>query len=340
MPYSKAQKARLLAPALIGRKRLPSLSARLAETVIRRKLFALEDRAVRAEFALYMEAFEAIRRAAENAPGTDRQWAETVNRAALRAVDALKPAIAATALQSARIALLGGYYGRAWLLDMATRPEVRIAAPPISALDKLLNEQTDYARGLEDDVIRSLLGEVWRIQFADELDLLIPQIRIAIRTGQAEGEGIDAIMRRVRRVMGVETDRRRGQVGSNERKAYRANFNRVQVITRTITNKAANTGAWEAYQRNADVLGGYRWLTARDERTCPRCAPLDGTTYKLSDTFRPPLHPACRCAVVPVISDDLAVNFSDPPRETFEEWARGRGLEGLWDFQPTQLRLL
>jgi SPP1 gp7 family putative phage head morphogenesis protein len=131
------------------------------------------------------------------------------------------------------------------------------------------------------------------VQFADELDVLIPQIRIAIRTGQAEGEGIDAIMRRVRRVMGVETDRRFGGVGSNERRLYRANFNRVQTITRTVTNKAANTGAWQAYQRNADVLTGYSWLTGRDERVCNRCFPLDGTTYRMTDTFRPPLHPNC-----------------------------------------------
>jgi hypothetical protein len=73
---------------------------------------------------------------------------------------------------------------------------------------------------------------------------------------------------------------------------------------------------------------------------CKVCAPLDGTTYRMTDTFRPPAHPACRCSVTPVISPDLAVNFSEPPRETFEEWAVGRGLSDLWDFKPTQARLL
>jgi hypothetical protein len=235
--------------------------------VIKRKLFALEDATVRAQFDLYRQAFEAIRYEAEHAP-QDRQWPDRVNAAASRVIARLKVDVAATALQSALVAFRGGYYGRAWVLDMATRPDVKIAAPPVSALDGVLGEAVDWAREQEAEIVRSLMGEAWQVQFADELDVLIPQIRIAIRTGQAEGEGIDAIMRRVRRVMGVETDRRRGAVGSNERRLYRANFNRVQTITRTVTNKAANTGAWQAYRVNQDVLTGYQWLTARDERVC------------------------------------------------------------------------
>lgn len=339
MPYSKAQRERLLAPRLIARKRMPSLSARLAETVVKRKTFALEDAAVRAQQDAYRAAFDAIRAAAENAP-QDRAWADRVNAAASRAIEALKVTIAGTALRAALTAFTGGYYGRAWVLDMATRPDVTIKAPPPDAFSARLGEAVGYATGAEDDVLKALLGVDWSIQFADELDVLIPQIRIAIRTGQTAGEGIDAIMRRVRSVMGVETDRRMGGVGSNERRLYRANFNRVQVITRTMTNKAANTGAWEAYQRNQDVLTGYQWIVSRDERTCPQCAPLDGTTYKMSDTFRPPLHPQCRCAISPVIAPDLATNFSEPPRQTFEEWADERGLSDLWSFKPTQARLL
>jgi SPP1 gp7 family putative phage head morphogenesis protein len=329
----------LLKPGLIARKRLPSLSARLSETVIKRKLFALEDATVRAQFDLYRQAFDQIRFIAEHMTYPDPQWADRVNVAASRVIARLKVDVAATALQSALVAFRGGYYGRAWVLDMATRPDVKIVAPPVSALDGVLGEAVDWARAQEADLIRSLMGEAWQVQFADELDVLIPQIRIAIRTGQAEGEGIDAIMRRVRRVMGVETDRRRGGVGSNERRLFRANFNRVQTITRTVTNKAANTGAWQAYQRNQDVLTGYQWLTARDERVCPICAGLDGTTYRLGDTTRPPAHPNCRCTVVPTISPDLAANFSEAPRETFEEWAASRGLSDLWDFKPTQTRL-
>ena len=101
-----------------------------------------------------------------------------------------------------------------------------------------------------------------------------------------------------------------------------------------------STGVGGGLVLDGRLRTGPRGLAGHIGHVSATCAPLDGTTYSLRDTFRPPLHPNCRCAVVPVISDDLAVNFNDPPRETFEEWARGRGIEGLWDFQPTQLRLL
>jgi hypothetical protein len=41
-----------------------------------------------------------------------------------------------------------------------------------------------------------------------------------------------------------------------------------------------------------------RWITAGDERTCPECAPLDGTLWRDGEGPEPPLHPNCRCVRV------------------------------------------
>jgi hypothetical protein len=61
----------------------------------------------------------------------------------------------------------------------------------------------------------------------------------------------------------------------------------------------------------------------------------------LGDTTRPPAHPQCRCTLIPVIAPDLAANFSEAPRQTFEEWADENGLAALYTFmKPTQARLL
>jgi hypothetical protein len=38
-----------------------------------------------------------------------------------------------------------------------------------------------------------------------------------------------------------------------------------------------------------------RWYTAGDARTCPICAPLNGTIYWQGEGPYPPLHPNCRC---------------------------------------------
>lgn len=41
-----------------------------------------------------------------------------------------------------------------------------------------------------------------------------------------------------------------------------------------------------------------RWITANDERTCPECAPLEGTLWREGEGPEPPLHVNCRCVRV------------------------------------------
>lgn len=38
-----------------------------------------------------------------------------------------------------------------------------------------------------------------------------------------------------------------------------------------------------------------RWVTARDERVCPECGPLDGLVWEATAGPSPPLHVNCRC---------------------------------------------
>ena len=49
------------------------------------------------------------------------------------------------------------------------------------------------------------------------------------------------------------------------------------------------------------VVNGYIWLATLDNKTCLRCAALDGTFYLL-ESKRPkmPLYDGCRCCYVPV----------------------------------------
>lgn len=306
----------MLKPALIARARLPSLAGRIAETEIKRRVFKTERRAVMALADLYRAALNDLRSAAEGYTPTG-DWLDGYMRYVRARLTTLGEDAAASALKAARLAYVGGYYGRLWALEMQTRPDTPIARPAPRGLAAVLDESL-YDDAI-DDLIRSLLGKQWRAQFVDQLDVLVPQIRVAISQGMTDGEGIDAIMRRVSRTMGVPTDRRMGPVGSADRAGFRANFNRVQAITRTVVNKASNTGAYEAYQANADVLNGYEWLAAPG--ACPECAALNGTTYSLSDTVRPPRHVNCRCTVTGVIKTEYRLPAAQAPRETWAAWA-------------------
>ena len=301
MPVNARRVQSTLAANLLDPADVPHKAMRYAETTIKRHMFAQEDAAVRKLWTIYRDSYDRLQALATmygerfgirklgNEPNA-RLWRDAFMTDVINEARGLTNQCAALALRAASNAYRQGYYGRLWLLDISTKPDVRINIGTMSdseAAQALLRED------VYDDLIRSLLGREWRLQFADQLDDMIIRIRLSIGSGMSAGEGIDDIMRRVRDVMGIDTDRRLGGAGSPINRQMRANFNRVQTITRTVVNTASNSGAHEAYRRNEDILSGYEWLTARDERVCPECRGLAGTTYRLNDFYRPPAHPNC-----------------------------------------------
>lgn len=57
--------------------------------------------------------------------------------------------------------------------------------------------------------------------------------------------------------------------------------------------------------RTTGVQVEWRWNAVLDPRTCPRCRPLHGRVELEPDAFPegpPPLHPLCRCVLIPEIS--------------------------------------
>lgn len=101
-------------------------------------------------------------------------------------------------------------------------------------------------------------------------------------------------------------------------------------VSRTEALKAANRGALEAYKQSG-VVAGKEWFTSEDEQVCQWCAPLNGKVYALGQNFfnqgdsylgkegglikfnledipAPPLHPNCRCTLVPITVNQLDVH--------------------------------
>ena len=236
--------------------------------------------------------------------------------------------VAQMAAEDAATAYAAGYYMRLWQMDVSTPPSQRIAMQrltPVAATYGALKEQGGETFS---QTIYDMLGAEWRDTYALELEDLIIRVQRNLNTGIRAGEGMRPMMNRVADSMGVDIDRRRGAVGSLERKGYRANFNRVQTITRTYVMEASNKGALQGYRENTDVLSYAEHLTARDERVCAECAAMDGELYSLEDmgVAVPPMntHPNCRCTIIPVIKDDY---LSDLNLDTytdlysFDDWA-------------------
>ena len=339
MPYSNRKINNLLRDDWIPAAEMPHRAGRVAETITRQQVFKLENESVNAAARLYAELYANIRATADDAAAAlnlrkveqDRQGQQW-RRAVVDAVDAMLPTfkaeVAANALRYSTRGYLVNYYGRAWqLAEMGGR------LPQFELVDERRAAQTVVQHITEDvygDLVRDLLGRDFRDYFGPQLDDMVARIQSSLYTGMVEGEGISDIMRRVRDVMGVDTDRRKFIRGGALNTNRRANFSTIQTLTRTVVNKASNDGAIRLYRENADVVTGYTWITARDERVCPTCRALNGTQYALGENFRPPAHPNCRCAIIPDVADDwMQIPQDAAPDTTFADWLVGFGVGWL-----------
>lgn len=76
---------------------------------------------------------------------------------------------------------------------------------------------------------------------------------------------------------------------------------RAELIASTETTRMFDLGNRAAYESAG--IERVEFQTVRDELVCPICSPLNGERYPLKESPRPPLHPRCRCAVLPVAND-------------------------------------
>lgn len=88
--------------------------------------------------------------------------------------------------------------------------------------------------------------------------------------------------------------------------AWRERFRSITaaVLWAPVT-PAAQRAEELARQSGVVVSVQWRWNAVLDPRTCPRCRPLHGRIEETPESFPegpPPLHPLCRCVLIPQIS--------------------------------------
>lgn len=83
--------------------------------------------------------------------------------------------------------------------------------------------------------------------------------------------------------------------------------------TRTAMMQAYWRTTSNIYKRN-DVVKGWYWLAALDDRTCFLCAMQSGTFHPKTETLNG--HYACRCTMVPAVKSfrELGINLAGPPK--------------------------
>lgn len=108
------------------------------------------------------------------------------------------------------------------------------------------------------------------------------KIRDELLAGSLKGENIEQLKRRVRQ-------------------RYKTfSRNTVDVMVRTHVQSANNHALEKVYAENRHIVHRVQWLGTLDAASCLRCAALDGREYEHNDHPHIPLHPRCRCVLLPV----------------------------------------
>jgi len=141
------------------------------------------------------------------------------------------------------------------------------------------------------------------------------RVRDAVRQGFVEGKTVDEIVRSIRGTRAAQY--RDGILETNRRGA--------EAMVRTAVTHTANTAAQAAWEANADIVKGWRFVATLDSRTTVICAGLHGKEFKLGTGPQPPRHVNCRSTSIPVLDPIEGVAAFELPSYTV--WLRAQSAE-------------
>ena len=107
------------------------------------------------------------------------------------------------------------------------------------------------------------------------------------------------------------------EIAARCRQAFGGNLARALTVTRTETLRAYREASSRDMQANSDIVGGWIWMSGRDERTCAACLAMHGTRHSVDERLDD--HPNGRCVAVPVtktwaeLGEQYGIDLSDVP---------------------------
>ena len=147
------------------------------------------------------------------------------------------------------------------------------------------------------------------------------RLKSALRLGQAQGESVPNIVRRV-----AGTRARRFTDG-----ALSITRRNAETVVRTAINHVSNRAREDVWEANADIVQAVRWTSTLDGRTSAICRSRDGKyapvgNNPLPEQFkddrlvparaRPPAHPNCRSVMVAALDPQGVVGDRPFVRDT------------------------
>ena len=86
---------------------------------------------------------------------------------------------------------------------------------------------------------------------------------------------------------------------------FNVTYNQAKRITKTELSHILVQSAVDRYK--AAGIDAYQFYTVEDERTCEECGALHGQIFPFLNAEigenMPPIHPNCRCTILPIIEE-------------------------------------
>jgi len=144
--------------------------------------------------------------------------------------------------------------------------------------------------------------------------------RRVIQTGLQRGFTTDEIVRMLRG---------KRETGYSDGVLSGQSVRDVQMLVQSTATHASAVTRIESFK--ALGVTKQRFLATLDEKTCPICGAQDGKVEELGKGPQPPLHPRCRCVLVPDFGGDpigerASVDGPVPADTDFEGWLEGQGV--------------
>jgi len=135
-------------------------------------------------------------------------------------------------------------------------------------------------------------------------DVMNSQISRVLAQGLADGDGMREIARKLLSVINGNNAESLGVTDTLGR--FIPAKRRAEILARTEIVRAHHLAMIQEYRNWSleGVIVKAEWSTAKDDRVCDRCAPLEGRIYTLDEIEgKIPYHPQCRCIALPYIED-------------------------------------
>ncbi len=204
-----------------------------------------------------------------------------------------------------------------WNEYMVEAGEQVIASTIIESGDYMLQQLgRDAAMDMARPPVVEFIDKTTKKFAAETNRTTVEALKMSLQDGVSGGESIPDLRKRVEKIFDV------------------AEKKRATMIARSETIRASNFGAEESMVQSG-VVEGKEWLTAFDDRTCPFCEEMDGKVMDLGSSFLdegasftvgeqtlnnnytdvgfPPLHPNCRCTIIPVVVEGVDVSEPELP---------------------------